>query len=146
MPTYPLPYRIHDFLARQIAWSHAVLAELDQFCVLPDFEDVDAAAELQQRRERETRDMAREYSGLLDEWSRAKAIDPDVRKDIVRHSLEAQALVEQVKQRYHDADRVANMKKAQTRQTLNDLRRGRRSVNIYRPGVLVSPGFIDREV
>lgn len=145
MPTHPLPYRIHDFLARQIAWSRAVLEELDAFCALPDSADFEEAARLQGRRERETRAMAKEYNGLLHEWDRAGDIAPELREAITRHSREAQELLERVKARYGDAEKAARHRKMQNREALNDLRRGRRSVNIYKPGGLVSPGFIDRE-
>jgi hypothetical protein len=145
MPTYPLPHRIHDFLTRQIAWSNEVLAELDAFCTLADGADLDEATRLQARREKETRAMAREYNGLLQEWHQATDIPADLREAVTRHSGEAQELLERVKARYGEAERVARLKKSRNHQALNDLRRGRRSVNIYKPGILVSPGFIDRE-
>lgn len=145
MPTYPLPHRIHDFLDRQIAWSRDVLAELDAFCALADGADFDEAARLQVRREKETRAMAREYNGLLQEWRQATNLAPDLREGVTRHSAEAQNLLERVKARYGEAERAAQLKKSRNHQALNDLRRGRRSVNIYKPGILVSPGFIDRE-
>jgi len=145
MPTYPLPHRIHDFLTRQIAWSREVLAELDAFCHLAEGADLDEAAQLQARREKETRAMAREYNGLLHEWHQATDIPPDLREAVTRHSREAQELLERVKARYGEAERVAQLKKSRNHQALNDLRRGRRSVNIYKPGILMSPGFIDRE-
>lgn len=145
MPTYPLTHRIHDFLTRQIAWSKEVLAELDAFCTLADGADLDEAAQLQARREKETRAMAREYNGLLQEWHQATDIPIDLREAVTRHSAEAQELLEKVKARYGEAERVAQLKKSRNHQALNDLRRGRRSVNIYKPGILVSPGFIDRE-
>ena len=145
MPTYPLPYRIHDFLARQIAWSQAVLAELDAFCALAEGADFEEAARIQVRREKETRAMAREYNGLLQEWRQATDLPIDLREAVTRQSTEAQELLERVKARYSEAERVAQLKKSRNHQALNDLRRGRRSVNIYKPGILVSPGFIDRE-
>ena len=145
MPTHPLPYRIHDFLTRQVAWSRSVIEELDAFCALPDTADLDEAARLQQRREREARDMTREYNGLLHEWRESADITPEVREAITRHSEEAQSLLEEVKIRYRTAEGMAQQKKARNHQDLNDLRRGRRSVNIYRPGTLVAPGFVDKK-
>ena len=145
MPTYPLPHRIHNFLTRQIAWSQEVLAELDAFCALADGADLDEAAHLQARREKETRALAREYNGLLQVWRQATDIPTDLRDAVTRHSREAQQLLERVKARYAEAERMAQLKKSRNHQAINDLRRGRRSVNIYKPGILVSPGFIDRE-
>ncbi len=145
MPTHPLPYRIHDFLTRQIAWSRSVIDELDAFCNMPDTADLDEAARIQLRREREARNMAREYNGLLHEWRETIDIAPDAREAIMRHSAEAQALLEDVKIRYANAEHAAQQKKMRNHQALNDLRRGRRSVNIYRPGALVSPGFVDKK-
>ncbi len=145
MATHPLPYRIHDFLTRQIAWSQSVIDELDAFCALPDTSDLDEAAQLQQRREREARSMAREYNGLLHEWRESTDIAPDAREAITRRSDEAQALLDEVKIRYENAARAAQRKKTRNHEALNDLRRGRRSVNMYRSGVLVSPGFVDKK-
>lgn len=145
MPTYPLPYRIHDFLNRQIAWSRAVLDELDAFCALPDDGDFDEAAARQRKREKEMPAMAREYNGLLQEWNRADDISPEIREAITRHSEEARKLAEEVRDRYAAAEVTASQRKLRNRESLNDLRRGRRSVNIYTPGLLESPGFIDRE-
>lgn len=145
MPTYPLPYRIHDFLDRQIAWSKAVLVELDAFCALSDDSDFDEAAARQRQREREMPAMAREYNGLLQEWNQAEDIPPEAREAIARHSAEARELAEQVRLRYEDAESVADRRKCQNRQAINDLRRGRRSVNIYTPGLTESPGFVDRK-
>lgn len=145
MPTHPLPYRIHHFLSRQILWSRAVLKELDAFCSLPDDGDFDEAALHLRQRERETRAMAKEYNGLLHEWNRCGDVDAETREAISSHSREAEALLEQVKVRYGEAEGMAEHKKAQNRQALNDLRRGRRSVNIYKPGILEFPGYIDRE-
>lgn len=145
MPTYPLPHRIHDFLTRQIIWSREVLAELDAFCALAEGAELEEAAHLQARREKETRAMAKEYNGLFQEWRQATEISTDLRDEVTRHSREAQDLLEQVKARYGEAERVAQLKKSRNHQALNDLRRGRRSVNIYKPGILVSPGYIDRE-
>ncbi len=145
MPTHPLPYRIHDFLTRQIAWSRAIIDELDAFCALPDTADLDEAAQLQQRREREARSMAKEYNGLLCEWRESTDIAADAREAITRRSDEARALLDEVKIRYENAARAAQGKKTRNHQALNDLRRGRRSVNIYRSGVLVSPGFVDKK-
>lgn len=145
MATHPLPYRIHDFLTRQIAWSRSVIDELEAFCALPDSADLDEAARLQQRREREARNMAKEYNGLLHEWRESTDIAPDAREAITRHADEAQALLNEVKIRYENAACAAQQKKARNHQALNDLRRGRRSVNIYRPGLLVSPDFVDKK-
>jgi hypothetical protein len=145
MPTHPLPYRIHDFLTRQIAWSQSVIDELDAFCALPDTSDLDEAAQLQQRREREARSMTREYNGLLHEWRETRDVAPEIREAITRHSDEARSLLEEVKIRYGNAERAAQRKKTRNHDALNDLRRGRRSVNIYRSGVLVSPGFVDKK-
>ena len=145
MPTYPLPHRIHDFLNRQIMWSQEVLAELDAFCSLAEGTDLDEIAQLQARREMEIHAMAREYNGLLHEWHQATDIPADLREAVVRHSGEAQELLERVKAGYGEAERVAQLKKSRNHQALNDLRRGRRSVNISKPGILVSPGFVERE-
>ncbi len=143
MPTHPLPYRIHDFLDRQIAWSRSVIDELEAFCTMPDTADLDGTAQLHLRREREARSMAKEYNGLLHEWQKAADIAPEVREAITRHSSEAQSLLDEVKIRYENAEQAAEQRKTRNHQALNDLRRGRRSVNIYRSGVLVSPGFVD---
>ena len=145
MATHRRPYRIHDFLTRQIAWSRSVIEELDAFCAMPDTADLDEAAQVQQRREREARNMAKEYNGLLYEWRESTDIAPESREAIARRSDEAQALLDEVKIRYENAERAAQRKKTRNHEALNDLRRGRRSVNIYRSGVLVSPGFVDKK-
>ncbi len=145
MPTYPLPYRIHDFLNRQIAWAKTVLNELDAFCAMTDDGDFDEIATHQARREKETRAMAREYNGLLQEWSRATDLSAELREAVARHSREAGDLLEQVRSRYEEAADAAQRLKSQNHQALNDLRRGRRSVNIYTPDVVPTPEFIDRE-
>lgn len=145
MPSYSVEYRIKDFLQRQIAWSRAVLGELDAFCATTDDADFDPVLENQQRRERETRDMAKEYRGLAREWAEVEAVTPEDRDAIKRLSAEAEALVEQVRARYTEAERHAALRRDGNRGARDDLRRGRRSVNIYRPGALVSPGFVDRK-
>ena len=98
---------------------------------MPDTADLDEAAQVQQRREREARNMAKEYNGLLYEWRESTDIAPESREAIARRSDEA--------------ERAAQRKKTRNHEALNDLRRGRRSVNIYRSGVLVSPGFVDKK-
>lgn len=145
MPTHPLPYRIHDFLSRQIAWSQTVIEELDAYCALPDTGDLDEAARTQQRREREARDLAREYNGLLQEWRSFPDPGAELREAVARHSEEAQSLLDEVKTRYKSAEEATQRRKLRNHQALNDLRRGRRSVNIYHPETLVSPGFVDKK-
>ena len=145
MPTYPLAYRITQFLNRQIDWSRTALEELETFTNAPGDADIEPMLAVQQARERETRDMAREYRGLAREWADAHDMDPDDVAAIKRLSGEAQVLVEQLRQAYAHADAAAEAKRASNRRAANDLRRGRRSVNIYRPGDLVSPGFIDKK-
>lgn len=145
MPTYPLPYRITDFLQRQIAWAEQVLRELDAFCALPDDADLDEEEARQVRRERETRAMTREYNGLVHEWQAATDIDGETRAEITALSARAQALLGEVRRGYARAGEAAARMKGRNRQAANDLRRGRRSVNIYRPGLSPAPGFIDKE-
>jgi hypothetical protein len=89
--------------------------------------------------------MTREYNGLLHEWRETRDVAPEIREGITRHSDEARSLLEEVKIRYGNAERAAQRKKTRNHDALNDLRRGRRSVNIYRSGVLVSPGFVDKK-
>lgn len=143
MPTYPLAHRIRDFLQRQIEWSAAVLAELDQV----DVEDGELEALLarQQRREREARSMAREYNGLFHEWQRDTTMDEGERSDLQRLSREAQELTGAVQRRYARAQQQADARRQSKQDALTELRRGQRSVTIYRPELLVSPGFLDRK-
>ena len=89
--------------------------------------------------------MTREYNGVRHEWREYTDIAQDIREAITRHSEEAQSLLEEVKIRYRRAEGMVQRKKARNHEDLNDLRRGRRSVNIYRPGTLVAPGFVDRK-
>lgn len=145
MPTYPLPYRITDFLHRQIAWSEQVLRELDAFCALPDDADLDEEEARQVRRERETRAMTREYNGLAHEWRVATDIDAEARAEITALSERARNLLDEVRRGYDRAGEAAARMKRRNRQSTDDLRRGRRSVNIYGPGIAPSPGFIDKE-
>jgi len=145
MPTYPLPHRIQDFLNRQIAWSREVLGELEAFCDAPEDADFDGDLARQQRRERETRDMAKEYRGLSREWASATDIAPEVEAEIRQLSREADELIEQLRLGYQRAEAEATARREANQAAMHDLRRGRRSVNIYSPGLPVSPGFIDRK-
>lgn len=145
MPHYPLDYRIKDFLKRQILWSQSVLEELEAFTAAPDDSDFEILLEQQRRRERETQAMAKEYGGLSREWAAAEDIAPEAKTEIKRLSAEAEELVERVREGYGRAAAASEVMRAANRNARNDLRRRRRSVNIYRPGALVSPGFIDRK-
>lgn len=145
MPTLPLAHRITDFLNRQIAWSEAVLNELE---AADNAEEaaLESLLERQQVREREAKSMAREYNGLLFEWNhQTDAVPEDEHVAIQMRSKRAQDLIEAVRLRYIQAQRRAEQQAQQRRKSLNDLRRGRRSATIYRPEMLVSPGFIDRK-
>lgn len=145
MPTYPLPYRITDFLLRQIAWSEQVLRELEDFCAMSDHADFGEEEVRQVRRAQETTAMTREYNGLIHEWRTATDIDAETRAEISALSEQAQGLLADLQRGYARAGEAAARMKLQNRQSTNDLRRGRRSVNIYRPGIFPSPGFIDKE-
>jgi hypothetical protein len=145
MPTYPLPYRIVHFLNRQIAWADAVLAELEAFCAAGEDTDFEEALAVQQRRARETRDFNREYRGLHHEWCQSVEVLPEDREAITRLSREAQARMNALREAYDRAEAAAAEKQALNRAARDDLRRGRRSVNIYRPGTLISPGFVDKK-
>lgn len=145
MPTYPLPYRITAFLKRQIAWSEAVVREIDAFCAAPEGTDVGPVLSRQQQRDHEIQAMAREYRGLAREWEAAADLTDEERAGIRLLSAEAESLTEQVRQRYRQAEARAQSARSHNRDSLNELRRGRRSVTIYEPGGLVSPGFIDKE-
>lgn len=145
MPTYPLPYRIVHFLNRQIAWADAVLAELEAFCAAGEDADYEEALAIQQRRARETRDFNREYRGLHHEWLDAGEVPPAAREEIARLSREAEARMVGVREAYDRAEAAAAAKRELNRIARNDLRRGRRSVNIYRPGTLITPGFVDKK-
>jgi len=145
MPTYPLPYRIKDFLRRQIAWSHTVLEELEHFCAAPRDADFELILDAQRRREQESSSMVNEYQGLADEWANATDIAPEDEVEIKGLSKEAESLVEKLRSAYQAADAEAAKYREEQQNAMNDLRRSRRSVNIYRPGVLVDPGFIDRK-
>lgn len=89
--------------------------------------------------------MAKEYQGLAHEWASAADIPPGEEQEIKRLSREAESLVEDVRACYQRADAEAARRRAGHTNALNDLRRGRRSVNIYRPGALLNPGFIDKK-
>jgi len=145
MPTYPIAHRVANYLHRQIVWAEAAIRELDAFCALPDTANFDEEEARQVRRAKETRDMAKEYNGLLNEWEKAADVDPSDRAEIQALSAQAQALLDELRQAYARADTAATRMKARNVQSTQDLRRGRRSVNIYRPGVLVQPGFIDKQ-
>ncbi len=145
MPTYPLPHRIQDYLRRQIAWSQVVLAELEAFCGTPEDADFDAVLARQQRWARESRDLSREYRGLAREWADAPEVSPEDRAAIRQLSAEVDTLLEQVREGYRRAGAEAEARQAANQQAMRDLRRGRRSVNIYRPGLPVRPDFIDRK-
>jgi len=145
MPTYPLPYRITDFLKRQIAWTEAILAELEDAGEAGD-ESLEELLRQQQRREREAGAMAREYRGLAHEWQcEGGRLDKATRAAIGDLSLRAQQLTEVAQRRFGQAQNGAEARAREKRDALNDLRRDRRSVTIYRPDILVSPGFIDKK-
>lgn len=145
MPTYPLPYRIIHYLNRQIAWADAVIAELDAFCSAGPDADYEDALRQQQRRARETRDLAKEYQALHREWLDAEDISAEDHAEITRLSHDANARMQHVREAYNQAEAASAGKREANRLSRNDLRRGRRSVNIYRPGTFVAPGFIDRK-
>ena len=145
MPHYPLDYRVKDFLRRQIAWAQDVLQELDAFCTAANDADMDVHLDRQQRRERESAAMQKEYRGLVREWKAAEEIPPEVKSEIERLSSEAEALVEEVRAAYLRADTEAARRRTVNQKATSDLRRGRRSVNIYRPGDPARAGFVDRK-
>jgi hypothetical protein len=144
MPTYPLPYRVTSFLGRQIAWSQCVLKELDAFELAKD-DELDALLLQQEQREREARDMAREYNGLSHEWHQTKILENADREAIHELSQRAQELSESLRIRYGEVQEIASERAQKKQGALDDLRQERRSVTIYRPEMIVSPGFIDKK-
>ena len=144
MPTYPLTYRIESFLKRQIAWSKNALAALDTFEKASD-DEIEALLLEQKKREREAGDMAREYNGLSHEWHQMDNVDAGERESIRALSQEAQVLSELLRTRYAVAQKIANQRVQKKQEALDDLRRSRRSVTIYRPEIILSPGFIDKK-
>ncbi|MCF6283725.1 MAG: hypothetical protein L3K26_00825 [Candidatus Hydrogenedentes bacterium] len=144
MPTYTLPYRITSFLERQIAWLECALKELDAMGWATD-DELDALVIRQSQREQEAQNMAREYNGLSHEWQQTEAIEKDGRDSIRLLSQQAQELSETLRIRYGEAQRIADKRAQKKRNALDDLRRERRSVTIYRPEMIVSPGFIDKK-
>lgn len=145
MPTYPLHYRVTDFLGRQIAWSEGVLAELDAFCRAGDTADVEAHLAQQEVRARESNELAREYAGLASEWSRGAEVPPDAREAIARLSSVSEELLGRVQAGYARAETVVAALRDRNREAQADLRRGRRSVTIYTPPNLEPPGFLDTD-
>jgi hypothetical protein len=144
MPTYSLSYRITDFLNRQIAWSTSVLAELDAFDAAQD-EGMELLLNRQRQREQEAGDMAREYHGLAQEWASERDVSEEDRTAIRVLSEEAQALSNRVQESYRYAQKNADDGVERTGVALNDLRQRRRSVTIYHPEMIVTPGFIDKK-
>lgn len=145
MATYSLPYRINAFLDRQIAWSRAVIAEIDALCAGDSGADLDAVVVRQEERDRELQAMTREYHGLAREWETARDLTAEDRASVLAQSAIARDLADQVRARYSRAQAYIDAAHAENRRAHNELRRRRRSVTIYRPGTVESPGFIDRE-
>jgi len=146
MPTYPLSYRVQDFLKRRVAWCERALAELEAFALAPEDSDFEIELARQRRREREARDLAHEYDGLAHEWAKAAPVSDEELEAIRQLSRHAEALGKLLDDAFAKAEAAAADKRESTRGALHDLRRGRRSVNTYRPGIIDSPGFIDRNV
>jgi len=144
MATYSLTFRITDYLKRQIQWSEVVLKELESFKQAED-SDFEVLLLQQHTREREAHDMSREYNGLSREWGEAKNVTDEEREAIRALSRQAEQLTEALHECYRNVERIAESRRKENQSALNDLRRGRRSVTIYRPEGLVSPGFIDRK-
>ncbi len=144
MPTYPLAYRITNFLERQISWTEKALTDLDGAEQIPD-EALEALIQREAVREKEARDLAKEYHGLAYEWKHDDTMDDGEREAIRALSKQAQLLSEQVQQRFKAVQRSTEARLRTKRLALNDLRRGRRSVTIYQPEMLVSPDFVDKE-
>lgn len=145
MATYALPFRINDFLNRQIAWSRAVIAEIDALCAAEASTDLEPIVARQQERDRELAAMAREYHGLAREWEAATGLSAEDRAAVAERSDLARKLAEDVRERYDRAQAFIDAEHARNQRAHNELRRRRRSVTIYEPGTVESPGFIDRE-
>ncbi len=144
MPTYPLAYRIEDFLRRQIAWADQVLTELD---AVPDAsaESLESLVLHQQQRQKEARDFAREYNGLAAEWRRDEETTDEERARIRVQSERAQGLMTTLQSRFDTVQERADQQAARLRQEVNDLRRGGRSVTIYQTELLTAPEFVDKK-
>lgn len=144
MPTYPLAYRIEDFLRRQIDWAELVLTELDGPTETTE-DALESLLEKQEMRQREARDFAREYRGLSAEWQGKHDTSEEVRSRIRTQSQRAQSLMATLQTRFDAARQQAHRRATQLRQEANDLRRGSRSVTIYQSETLVAPEFIDKK-
>ena len=144
MPTYPLAYRIEDFLRRQIAWADRVLSELDD-AAEKSAEALESRVLQQELRQKEARDFAREYNGLSVEWQRDQDTTAEERARIRVQSERAQNLMSTLQSRFDAAQQDASQHAAQLRNEVNDLRRGGRSVTIYQTDTLIAPEFVDKK-
>ncbi len=144
MPTYPLAYRIEDFLRRQIDWAELVLAELDARTETTE-DGLESLLVKQETRQREAQDFAREYRGLSAEWQGAHDTTEEERSRNRGQSQQAQSLMTTLQSRFDTARQHAHRRATQLRQEANDLRRGSRSVTIYQSETLVAPEFIDKK-
>lgn len=144
MPTYPLAYRIEDFLRRHIAWADSVLSELDG-APEDSAEALESRVLQQELRQKEARDFAREYNGLSAEWQSDQDTTDEERARIRVQSERAQNLMITLQSRFDAAQQDACQHAAQLRQEVNDLRRGGRSVTIYQTDTLIAPEFVDKK-
>ena len=127
-----------------MAWSEKVLAELEAF-ETTKADDLEGLIQDQVLREKEARDFAREYNGLSHEWKQADQVSDANRAAIRSLSLKAQELSAVVQQRFIDAQKLCEERAREKQGALTNLRQRRRSVTIYRPESVVTPGFVDRK-
>ena len=127
-----------------MAWSAKVLAELEAF-EATKADDLEGLIQEQVVREKEARDLAREYNGLSHEWKQADGVSDADRAAIRSLSLKAQELSAIVQQRFKEVQKLSEDRARKKQGALTNLRQRRRSVTIYRPESVVTPGFVDKK-
>lgn len=149
MPDPELTRRLRDYFTRQIHWLQTRLEEMENLHGRLDEYGLEPVLETEARRQREMAAFEEENRLLLREWSQSTAVSSSERAEIRELAAQSQALGEALSNVYDTAAAEMETQRAEVRQSLGEVLRGRRTMQKYGNSETSSdPGsdFLDRQV
>ena len=138
--------QLKELFLRQIEWFEQRREQLSDIEKEMDVSDLDDLLAGQQKDERTLAAFSEEFAGLAEVWQQARQRIPDDKRHEVRQLAQrADTLARQLHADYRRAEKTARERLDELGDARGSLRRGRVTLDKYRPGNWDQAGLIDRK-